>query len=85
MAGTQRTPALRRRRRTGKRKTSDVRGVLTPGPYVECAICGFEADDPIALPRHRCPKCHANAWRRRFRPGWLRKPLLNEDRSNPPP
>jgi hypothetical protein len=40
--------------------------------YVECRMCGFEPEEQVTLPAHRCPKCHCHAWRRLVRPGgWL--------------
>jgi len=39
--------------------------------YVECCTCGFEPEEQMMLPRHACPKCHADTWRRSFTPGAL--------------
>jgi hypothetical protein len=37
--------------------------------YIECRLCGYEPEDQVSMPRHRCPKCHNWTWWRLVRPG----------------
>jgi hypothetical protein len=54
-------------------------GIQEPRPqlqaglfFVECRLCGYEPEEQVVLPGHRCPKCHSWTWRRQIRPGgWL--------------
>jgi hypothetical protein len=38
---------------------------------LQCRGCGFEPEDQVVAPRHKCPKCAATAWERFVRPGSL--------------
>lgn len=41
-------------------------------PYhLQCRACGYEPEDLVVAPRHKCPKCAATAWERFTRPGSL--------------
>jgi predicted RNA-binding Zn-ribbon protein involved in translation (DUF1610 family) len=39
--------------------------------HLECRSCGYEPEDMVVAPRHRCPKCGGTAWERSTRPGSL--------------
>ncbi len=39
--------------------------------HLECRSCGYEPEDVVVAPRHRCPKCGGTAWERSTRPGSL--------------
>lgn len=45
-----------------------VRWKISGALFIECPTCGYEPGDQGDLPRHACPKCHADTWRRRLRP-----------------
>jgi hypothetical protein len=45
-----------------------VRWKISGALYIECPTCGYEPLEQGELPRHACPKCHADTWRRRLRP-----------------
>jgi hypothetical protein len=38
---------------------------------LQCRSCGYEPEDPVVAPRHKCPKCSASSWERYTRPGSL--------------
>jgi hypothetical protein len=38
---------------------------------LQCRSCGFEPDDQVIAPRHKCPKCAASSWERYTKPGSL--------------
>jgi hypothetical protein len=41
---------------------------VQPSSFIECGGCGNEPPDQEAPPRHPCPKCREQDWRRVYRP-----------------
>lgn len=47
----------------------EARWKISGSLYIECPTCGFEPAEQMEIPRHACPKCLSDTWRRRLRPG----------------
>lgn len=55
-------------RSAGREPGRPVQWKISGSLFIECRTCGFEPAEQSRFPRHACPKCRSDTWRRGLRP-----------------